>query len=230
MAVRRQLRADACRAWWGLARALLLTQAACDPLIATVGVDTIPLDAAEDVALSSPLDTGTAPPTDAGERNDAEVGPGVEPGSGDAAVAEPLTAKNCITLPELLDLSAASQGTTRSVDNGIVWARFDKELGCANPANVITYGRVDGAPLVPQNATTYTLSWPASSGMGTASFTANSTECGEPLAFPFRFAVVVTGLAGCEARVPAARYLRVAINAPSPFPQGLELCENACPP
>jgi hypothetical protein len=145
-------------------------------------------------------------------------------GGADAAV--PL---RCIELPDLIDPMARSDGGVRSVQTGEVWAMLDQEVGCPMPAaGFVTYGRVDGTPLVPAGRS-MAVAWPGGTGSGPVTMTSTSLQCGgEPLVIPYFASVVIPFVNGCTLPPPGA-YLRISMNAPTPFPNGLMLCENTCP-
>jgi hypothetical protein len=207
----------------------ILLWAGCSPLVATIGVeDGEPDHDADAVVWVEPSDA--APSMGEGGSDAAALGMPVRDGGGahpsDAEVTPP---PSCVVLPDLASITARTDGGVRSLDTGVVWAATDQELGCPMPvANAITYGRVDGRPLVTAGRPS-ALRWPGTSSMGTAPMTMTNRPCGEPLDFPFRFAIVLASFADC-AQPPAGQYLRVNLSAPSLFPSGLMLCdESVCP-
>jgi hypothetical protein len=201
----------------------------CEPLIATVGVEQETVGST-DAALLDAGEMPVLPEADAAatEAHDAHVDAGGS--TVDAAPPDVITVdrspKNCIVLPDLMDASDGGTGPIRSVEDGVVWARFDKELGCPNVGNVITYGRVDGKPLILAGVSA-AISWPASDRMGPSTLHPTNGPCDPFGIFPL-VSVVFAGFTGCHPTVQPAQYLRAQLAFPSVHPFGLTLCENAC--
>jgi hypothetical protein len=205
----------------------ILLWAGCSPLVATVGVEDGEPDHDADAAVwIAPSDAAPSMGEGGGDAPGMSDGDGGGAAPSDAVTPPP----NCVVLPDLVGIMTRTDGGVRALDNGVVWAATDQELGCSPVANTttITYGRVDGRPLVTAG-NPYALRWPGTPSMGTAQITATNLPCGEPLVFPFRIAVVFASFGDC-AQPPAAQFLRFIVSVPTPFPSGLMLCdESVCP-
>lgn len=204
---------------------LLLLSVACEPLVAVIGVEGMDASVApeDDAAPAAPADAKTEDSAAEDAAKPLEAAVMVDQSTPDAA---PL---RCIDLPDLIDPMTRSDGGVRSVETDEVWANLDPELGCPMPAaNYVTYGRKDGAPLVPAGRN-IALAWAAGTGSGSVTATSTNLKCGgEAFVLPFLIAVVLPLVRGC-AQAPAGAYLRLAVNSPTPFPNGLMLCESTCP-
>lgn len=208
--------------------ALSVVCVGCTPLVATVGVegeerinDAGPAIEAFDAGSPGALDAAAAVGDGAVEQDALTT-------ALDGAEADATLARNCIVLPDLVDVWARTDGGISALDSGVIWVATDVQQGCPLPeAGYYTYGRVDGQPILPAGAT-HSVRWPASIGTGPAMMLSTNLPCGgEPFVFPLVIPWVLPLLEDCR-EPPAGKYLRVGINPPSPFPLGLRLCEGSC--
>ncbi|HEX6241523.1 MAG TPA: hypothetical protein VFZ61_11535 [Polyangiales bacterium] len=210
---------------WSLNAVLGLVCAGCTPLVATVGVEgedgtTDAGDWIEPTEASAP-DAGTT---------DAAATPADDAASGeDAAEVDADAVRNCIVLPDLVDVMARTDAGISALDSGVIWVATDMHESCPTPAlNTHIYGRVDGSPIVPSGAA-YSIRWPATIGTGAVTMMSTNLQCGgEPLVIPFFISWIIPLIEGCSAPPPGS-YMRIVMTPPSPFPLGLRLCEGGCP-
>ena len=198
----------------------------CTPLVATVGIEGegSPGDGSPQL---EPSEAGVAS-MDAAAADDASTPSDDAASLDDGGDANPDLVRNCIVLPDLVDVVARTDGGISALDSGVIWLATDAHQCCPMPVvGNYVYGRVDGTPMVPAGAP-HSIRWPATIGTGPVTMLATQVQCGgEPLVLPFFISFVIPLIEGCATATPGA-YLRIAMNPPSPFPLGLRLCEGGC--